>query len=510
MPESSFKDWNICHGERIRPLPEKIFTGKLLINGVRQNAKSGKMFETRSPAHGIPVGNYAEAGTEDTDLAMAAARHAFDEGPWPKMSGKDRSAILKRVAVLILERIEEIAFYESLESGKPIVQARDEIQIAADLWEYAAALARSDQGGSHNNLGENVLGLTIREPVGVVAMIMPWNFPLLIACQKLPFALAAGSCCVLKPSELTSASTVMLGDILLAADLPPGVVNILLGKGDPVGQAMISHPQTDMTSFTGSTQVGKAVLRASAERINRTSLELGGKNPQVIFPDCDWQAMTDAVVFGMCFNAGECCNSGSRALVHRDIAERFIEDVVSLACKVPLGDPLHPSVKMGAIISKQHYAKITGYVKEATEKGARVCLGGDSIRITGADGLFYPPTVLADLSADMPAVREEIFGPVLSVIPFADTEEAIRLANDSPYGLSAGVWSRDIETCMRFARQVKAGTVWVNGWMDGFAELPFGGFKTSGLGRELGHAGLHEFQETKTIQLHGPERGRWL
>ena len=503
------QQWNIQWGERVHPLPSQPFKGRLLIDGAWRDAGRGKTFQTHSPAHGTALGVYAEADEADLDLAVTAARAAFDEGPFPKMAGKGRAAILHRVGDLIAQRRDEIAMYESLESGKPVMQARDEIDIAVDLWHYAAALARTEHGSSHTNLGANTLGFVLGEPVGVVAMIMPWNFPFLIACQKLPFALAAGCCCVLKPSELTPATTVLLGEILLAAGLPNGVVNIVLGPGAPTGQALIAHPGADMTSFTGSTRVGRAVLGAAATQIKRASLELGGKNPQVILPDCDWDAMLDAVVFGMCFNAGECCNSGSRALVHQDIAERFINDVVKLAATVPIGDPLHPATKMGAIISRAHYGKIADYVDGA--KGARICLGGAGIDMDGeAKGLFYPPTVLANLNATMPVAREEIFGPVLAVLTFADMQEAIALANDCSYGLSSGIWSRDIHACMQFARQVRAGTVWINGWMDGFAELPFGGFKTSGLGRELGQEGLREFQEMKTVQVHGSGRGRWL
>ena len=505
------QQWKIQWGERVHPLPQQPFQGKLLINGDWRDAAKGKTFQTLSPAHGIVAGVYAEADEEDLNLAIMAARAAFDEGPFPKMSGKERAVILHRVGDLVAQRRDEIALHEALESGKPVMQARDEIDIAVDLWHYAAALARAEHGSSHTNLGANTLGFVLSEPVGVVAMIMPWNFPFLIACQKLPFALAAGCCCVLKPSELTPATTIILGEILLGAGLPAGAVNIVLGPGDPTGQALIAHPGADMTSFTGSTKVGRAVLNAAAPRIKRASLELGGKNPQVILPDCDWDAMLDAVVFGMCFNAGECCNSGSRALVHKDIADQFINDVVKLAATVPIGDPLHPATKMGSIISRAHYAKIANYVDGAAKEGANVCLGGDGIKMNEeTKGLFYPPTVLADLAAVMPVAREEIFGPVLAVLTFSDMQEAIALANDCAYGLSAGIWSRDIHACMRFARQARAGTVWVNGWMDGFAELPFGGFKTSGLGRELGQEGLREFQEMKTVQIHGPERGRWL
>ena len=504
--------WDIKWGDRMQELPTQVFRGKHLINHQWRDSQDGATMTRESPAHKIIVGEYAEGSAVEVDEAVRAAQTAYTQGQWRFMSGKERAKILTKTAELIETRLTEIAYYEALESGKPMAQAVDEIKIAMDLWHYAAALARTLHGDSHNNLGERTLGIVIREPIGVVGMITPWNFPFLIASQKLPFALAAGCCCVLKPSELTCATTIIMMDILLAADLPTGVVNLVLGTGEKVGKPLIAHPHTDMSSFTGSTPVGKQTASAAAANLKKVSLELGGKNPQVILPDCDWEFMIDTVVFGMCFNAGECCNSGSRALVHQDIVDRFIEDVSSLAGQVPIGDPLHPLTKMGPIISAAQQEKIDGFVQQATRDGAKVALGGSALPITAKDsqGLFYQPTLIHHIKPTMAVAQEEIFGPVLSVIPFKNNSEMLRISNECAYGLSAGIWSSDINTCINFARRVQAGTVWINGWMEGFAELPFGGMKRSGLGRELGRFGMEEFTEIKTIQIHSIRNGKWL
>ncbi|MEM9249016.1 MAG: aldehyde dehydrogenase family protein, partial [Pseudomonadota bacterium] len=362
-----------------------------------------------------------------------------------------------------------------------------------------------------NALGSDMLGMVLKEPIGVVSIITPWNFPFLIASQKLPFALAAGCTAVVKPSEMTSATTVLLGELLIEAGIPAGVVNIVLGYGDPVGATMTTHPSVDMVSFTGSTGVGKAIVAATSGTLKKVSLELGGKNPQVIFADADLDQAADAIAFGVYFNAGECCNSGSRIIVHEDVADALNEKVVALSRKVPFGDPLNPATKVGAIISPEHQAKIDGYVKDAAATGATVLLGGAPLDVVGLSGQFYQPTVVAGVTANMPIAREEVFGPVLSVLTFKTFEEAIALANGAAYGLSAGVWSENVHTCLEFARKVQAGTVWTNTWMDGYPELPFGGVKESGLGRELGPNGIDEFLETKTVQMRiGKTRAMWV
>ncbi|MEM6637194.1 MAG: aldehyde dehydrogenase family protein [Pseudomonadota bacterium] len=482
-----------------------------LIDGEWTSSSDATTFRRHSPSSGDLVSIASRGELPEVNAAISAARRAFDKRAWSETPGSERAALLNRVAGLIDARREQIALYETLESGKPISQATAEIEGAANLWRYAATLAWNIRGDSQNALGADMLGMVLKEPIGVVAMITPWNFPFLIISQKLPFALAAGCTAVIKPSEMTSATTVILGEILIEAGIPAGVVNIVLGFGDPVGSTLTTHPDVDMVSFTGSTGVGKAIVAATSRTLKKVSLELGGKNPQVIFPDADLDEAADAIVFGVYFNAGECCNSGSRIIVHEDIVEALTDRVVVLSRRVPFGDPLDPATKVGAIISTAHQEKIDGYVKAAAASGARVLLGGADIVIAGLPGHFYQPTVVTDVTAEMPIATEEVFGPVLSVLKFRTFEEAIALANGAAYGLSAGVWSGSVHTCLRFAREVQAGTVWTNSWMDGYPELPFGGVKESGLGRELGHNGIEEFLETKTVQMRiGKTRAMWV
>ncbi|MBY0396608.1 MAG: aldehyde dehydrogenase family protein, partial [Thermoleophilia bacterium] len=313
------------------------------------------------------------------------------------------------------------------------------------------------------------------------------------------------------PSELTPSTTALMGELLIEAGLPAGAVNIVLGHGQPVGAMLSSHPDVDMVSFTGSTAVGKGIVAAAAGTLKRVSLELGGKNPQVVFPDADLDGAADAIVFGVCFNAGECCNSGSRVIVHESVAKALTDKVVALSRKVPFGDPLDPATKVGAIISPRHQAKIDGYVQGAVRAGATVALGGGPLTVPGLPGQFYQPTVVTGVTPDMAIARDEVFGPVLSVLTFRDMDGAIALANAASYGLSAGVWSENVHTCLAFARAVRAGTVWTNTWMDGYAELPFGGVRESGQGRELGRYGVEEFLEVKTVQMRiGRTRSPWV
>lgn len=502
-------EWPLVQGDRVAEPPRQALRRDLLIAGQWVAAKSGERIQRISPAYGVEVGNYALAGQEDVDLAIAAARKAFDQGPWPRMKGAQRAAVLRKVADGIEARLEELALLEVLESGKPISQARGEIAAAADIWHYAASLARNLHGDSYNNLGDARLGIVLREPIGVVSMITPWNFPFLIISQKLPFALAAGCTAVVKPSELTSGTTLILAELLLEAGLPEGVANFVVGLGRDVGQRMVSHPDVDMISFTGSTRVGKAAVAASAETLKKVSMELGGKNPQIVFADADLEAALDAVVFGVYFNAGECCNSGSRLLVQDAIADEFIDAVIQRSRQVPVGDPLNERTKVGAIISEAHMATIQRYIEGAQADGAELRLGGH--RIDSDTGFYLAPTVMDRVQASMTIAREEVFGPALAVIRFKTLDEALAIANDSLYGLSAGVWSRDMDTCLTAARRIHAGTVWLNTFMDGESELPFGGYRQSGLGRELGRFATEDYTETKTLHLHlGPRTAWWL
>lgn len=487
------------------------YVGRHLIDGAWRDSADGATFERVSPSHGVVVSRSAKGGDGEAKAAVEAARAAFDSGVWSRASGKERAAVLLKVADLIEEHAERITLQEVLESGKPIVQARGEVSGAADLWRYAASLARSVHGDSHDTLGGEMVAMVLKQPIGVVSIITPWNFPFWILSQKLPFALAAGCTCVVKPSEMTPSSTVMLGELLIEAGLPAGVCNIVLGYGDPVGAQMTRHKGVDMVSFTGSTAVGKLISRTASDTLKKVALELGGKNPQVIFPDADLDDAADAVVFGVYFNVGQCCNSSSRIIVHEDIAEAFAAKIVELSKKVRFGDPLDENTQVGAIVTAEHNAKIHEYVVAAGAAGANVALGGGPLNVPGLGTQFYQPTILTDVRPDMPVAREEVFGPVLTVLTFKDMDEAIALTNDSEYGLSAGVWSRDVHTCMAFARQAEAGTVWTNTWMDGFPEVTFGGVKKSGQGREIGRQGFEEFFEAKSVVMRiGNTRARWV
>ncbi|WP_077968452.1 aldehyde dehydrogenase family protein [Ensifer adhaerens] len=496
----------------VKPKPiegHKVRAFQMLIDGKWVDSAEGRTIERVAPGHGVVVSRY-QAGTKaDAEKAIAAARRAFDEGSWPRMTASQRSLVLLRAADIIAERADELAYLDAIESGKPISQAKGELGGAADIWRYAAALARDLHGESYNTLGDGTLGVVLREAIGVVSIITPWNFPFLIVSQKLPFALAAGCTTVVKPSELTSASTLLLGEILEAAGVPAGVVNIITGTGPEVGAPMTTHPDVDMVSFTGSTGVGRLTMANAAQTLKKVSLELGGKNPQIVFPDANLDEFIDAAVFGAYFNAGECCNAGSRLILHRDIADEVTRRIAELSAKVKVGDPLDPETQVGAIITPQHLEKIAGYVSAASRDGAAVAHGGTALDL--GMGQFMAPTILSSVRPDMAVAREEVFGPVLSVLTFETTEEAIRIANAIDYGLSAGVWSRGFDTCLTIGRRVRAGTIWMNTFMDGAPELPFGGYRQSGLGRELGRHSVEDYTETKTLNMHmGPRTGWWM
>jgi acyl-CoA reductase-like NAD-dependent aldehyde dehydrogenase len=490
-------------GEILDRLP---FQGKLLIGGEWCDAGDGATFERRSPAHGHVVAVYAKAGVADAERAIRAARNAFDKGEWPRMKGAERAQVLRNAAEGILARKDELALMETLENGKPLAQSLAEIEGAADLWHYAATLARNLHGDSYNTLGDSTLGIVLREPIGVVSIITPWNFPFLIVSQKLPFALAAGCTAVVKPAEVTSATTVMLGEILIAAGVPAGAVNIVVGDGPVVGEVLVTHADVDMLSFTGSTAVGKQAVAKSAATLKKVSMELGGKNPQIVFADCDWDAAIDAVVFGIYFNAGQCCNSGSRVLVEKSIADKFAAAVVERSRLVKMGDPLEAGIQVGAITTEKQLATILRHVSAAREAGANVILGGSQVETRG---MYVEPTVVTGVTRDMAIASEEVFGPVLAILTFEGVDEAIELANATLYGLSASVWSKDFSTCLAAARRIKAGTVWINTFLEGHAELPFGGFRQSGIGRELGRFATEDYTESKTLHMHLGERSAW-
>ncbi len=492
-------------------LPASPFLARHLIDGIWLDSADRSTTDRMSPSHGVVVSRAAKGNKGEAEAAIAAARTAFDDGRWSQLSGKARASVLLRVADLIEANVDRMALLETLESGKPITQSRGEVSGAADLWRFAAALARTLHGDSHNSLGAEMLAVVLKEPIGVVSIITPWNFPFWILSQKLPFALAAGCTCVVKPSELTPSTTVMLGALLIEAGLPAGVVNIVLGHGLPVGATLASDPRVDMVTFTGSTAVGRGIAAAASGTLKKVALELGGKNPQVIFSDADLESAADAVVFGVYFNVGQCCNSGSRILVHEDIAKDFTARVVALSRKVAFGDPLDPATQVGAIVSAEHGAKIDACVAAAVRDGAQIALGGKPLQVPGLGPQFYQPTVVTHVTPDMAIARDEVFGPVLTILTFRTAQEALALVNDADYGLSAGVWSENIHTCLSFARGAQAGTVWTNTWMDGFPEVTFGGVKQSGLGREIGRHGLDEFMEIKSLVMRiGRTRAPWV
>ena len=485
----------------------RLFNYQHLIDGKSIESKSGARFERVSPAHDKTVGTYSDGAVEDVDLAIQSARRAFDSGAWPKLSGAQRARHLRKVAELIERDLEKIALIEVLESGKPISQARDEIKSSAELWYYAATLSQHSYGDAHNAIGEDYLGMVIREPIGVVGVITPWNFPFLIASQKIPFAIALGCTVVVKPSQLTSGTTVVMAELVREAGIPDGVMNVVTGKGS-VGARLAEHPDVDMITFTGSTQIGKKVMAAAAGTVKKVELELGGKNPQIVMADADLDSAVDAVVFGVYFNQGECCNSGSRIIVQDTIADEFLARVVNRSKQVKVGDPLDPDVLVGAIASDDQMQTIERYVQEGLQSGAKLELGGNKLQTNA--GRYFSPTVFAGVSENMSIAKEEIFGPVLSVLKFADLDDAVRIANSTLFGLSSGIWTSNVTAAMKFAKAVRSGTVWVNCWMDGFPEMPFGGFGESGIGRELGRQAIQEFTETKTIAIHTGTRRMWV
>lgn len=482
-------------------------TRTMLIDGASVDAIAGETFTRLSPAHDVAVTIAPNGTADDVDVAVRAARRALDGG-WRRLAGADRSALLMRVAELIERDHEALALAETLETGKPIRQSRDEVTSTAGLWAYSASLARSSHGDAHNGLGSDTFAMVVREPIGVVGMITPWNFPLLIISQKLPFALAAGNTAVIKPSESTSSTTMMLAELIREAGFPPGVVNVVTGSRR-VGQAIVEHPDVDMLSFTGSTSVGRHLAGIAGAGLKKVELELGGKNPQIVTANCDWPAAVDAAVFGGFFNVGQCCNSGSRIIVERSIATEFAEAVAARTALVPVGDPLDSATQIGSIVNDTQFEVIERYVAEGVAAGASVLTGGAPF--AGLTNRFYQPTVFGDVDPSMSIAREEIFGPVLTVLPYDSLEQAVEIANSTSFGLSAGIWSNDINEALVAARDLRAGTVWVNRWMDGYPELPFGGVGESGIGRELGHQALDEFSELKTIQLQvGPRTTRWV
>jgi acyl-CoA reductase-like NAD-dependent aldehyde dehydrogenase len=470
---------------------------KMLIGGKWAEAATSETFSRHSPGNGLEVGIYPEAGSEDVDRAVAAARSAFDAGHWAYMPAENRARILTRTAELIRQNADRIALLETLESGKVISQARAEMDWSANLWDYCAGVARTLHGDSHNNLGPNLIANVIRESIGVVSIITPWNFPLLIISQKLPFALAAGCTAVVKPSEFTPATTLILGELLLEAGLPEGVVNIVTGHGRPAGQRMLDHPGVDMISFTGSTRAGRRVAELASQSIKRVALELGGKSPNVLLDDADFPAAVKGGVAAAYANSGQTCNALTRMLVPRSRLAEVEQLARDAAESYTVGGPFADGTRLGPLISSIQRDRVRGYIEKGIEEGAVLVTGGAEAPDSLATGYFVKPTVFSNVTRDMTIAREEIFGPVLSIIPYDTEDEAVEIANDSLYGLSAAV-SGGEERAQRVARKIRAGQVRVNAGRH-FGGAPFGGYKQSGLGREHGRYGLEEFLEVKAL-----------
>lgn len=471
-------------------------------------AGGGAEIRSANPANGQTVSVLHEATEADVDRACKSAHVAFEAG-WGDSTGEQRANILLRAAAGIRANVDELAWYEMAESGKPYKQARAEIERSAMLWDYAATQARSLTGDSFGGLGEDYLALTLRAPIGVAAIVTPWNFPFLIISQKLPFALAAGCAAVVKPSEMTSATTLLLGPILKEAGLPDGVCNIVTGTGRVTGEAMLQHPLTRMISFTGSTGVGKHAMKVGAERLKKVSLELGGKNAHIVMNDADLDAALDAALHGAFLNAGQSCNQGGRLLLQKGIAKEFSHRFVEAARRIPVGDTLRDDVLMGPIINEAQYRKIIDYIETGKAEGATLALGGTYRQENG--GRYIDPTIFTDVKPEMRIALEEIFGPVCTILTFETLDEAFAIANGTEYGLSAGIWTGNTSAALKAARRLEAGTVWVNTYLDGPAELPFGGVGASGIGREVGRIGCEEFMDIKTVQLRsGGYQLRWI
>jgi len=479
------------------------------LNGQSVDAGTRDLNTRISPGHDVAVTRIPRCTAEDVDAAVASAKAAFDDRRWSGLSGADRAAVLLKTAELIRARMEEIVYWEVVESGKPISQVRGEVGGCIGMFEYASGLARSLHGDSFNNLGDGMFGIVTREPVGVVGLITPWNFPFLILCERVPYILASGCTIVAKPSEFTSSSTLILAEILSEAGLPDGVMNVVTGPGSTVGQALTEHQHVDMLSFTGSTNVGRSVVNAAGKtNFKKLGLELGGKNPQVVFADADLDDAADGVVFGICFNTGQCCVSGSRLIVERSVADKLTALIKEKMAKVRVGDPLDEATQVGAITTDAQRQTILSYIEKGQAEGADLVCGQGALDL--GMGSYIGPVVFGNVSADMSIFRDEIFGPVLTISTFDTLEEAIALANDTDYGLAASVWSKNIDTALQATRQIKAGRFWVNTTLSGGPELPLGGFKQSGWGREAGIYGVEEYTQIKSVHVEIGKRNHWV
>jgi acyl-CoA reductase-like NAD-dependent aldehyde dehydrogenase len=479
-------------------------TRRMLIDGKWVEAASGKTFTTYDPATEEPLAEVAAGEKEDVDRAVRAARRAFEGGPWRRMTPSERGRAIWKLADLIEARTEEFAQLETLDNGKPISVARvADVPLVVDHFRYYAGWATKIEGETIpvSTPGMRMLNYTLREPVGVVGQIIPWNFPLLMAAWKLGVALACGNTVVLKPAEQTPLSALRLGELLEEAGIPPGVVNIVTGFGETAGAAIAAHPDVDKVAFTGSTEVGHEIMRAAAGNLKRLSLELGGKSPNIVFADADLEAAAVGAASAIYFNHGQCCCAGSRLFIEQKAYDTVMPKLIEFSQKIKLGPGMDPSTEMGPLVSSEQFKRVNSYLDAGTKEGARVAVGGGRPKEM-KKGYFVAPTVFTDVRPDMKVIREEIFGPVVCAIPFKDPEEVARAGNDTAYGLAAAVWTRDIGKAHRMAEILKAGTVWINCYNMFDAASPFGGYKQSGFGREMGKAALELYTQIKSVWVN--------
>ena len=471
---------------------------QLFINNEWRPAASGRTSDVVNPATEEVIAQVASADREDLDAAVAAARAALD-GPWGAMSARERGRLVRKLGDRLLERADEVARLETQHNGKPISESRNiEIPAAAECFEYYGGWSDKVMGETIPVKG-NHLTYTLREPVGVVAAIVPWNFPLLLASWKVAPALACGNTVILKPASQTPLTALALGEIATEAGLPPGVLNVLTGPGSTLGQAIVEHPGIDKIAFTGDTSTGKGIMRGAAGTLKKITLELGGKSPNIILPDADIEAAIRGATIGIFYGKGEVCAAGSRLLVDRSIKAEFVDKLAARARKMTAGDPMDPRTRFGALSSKKQLETVMRYIESGKAEGATLVAGGGRADIGTGKGYFVQPTVFADVRPEMTIAREEIFGPVLAAIEFGDLDEAIARANDTSYGLAAGVWTRDIKKAHYIARKLQAGTVWINTYNVYDTAAPFGGYKQSGFGREMSAHALEHYTQIKSV-----------
>jgi len=473
---------------------------QLFIDGQWVDAESGKTFKTPNPATGETLAEVAEADKADIDKAVSAARRAF-EGKWSKMSARDRGRLLYKLSQLIEQNAAELAAVETADNGKPIKESLYvDIPQVVENFEYFAGWATKIEGETIPVPGK-MFNYTLREPLGVCGQIIPWNFPLLMAAWKLAPALAAGNTIVLKPAEQTPVGAMELARLIQEAGFPEGVVNIVPGYGETAGAALAAHPGIDKVAFTGSTEVGKMIAKAAADNLTKVSLELGGKAPNIVFADSDIEQAVAGAMMGIFYNQGQVCCAGSRLFVEESVKDQFLDKLSEKAGKITVGDPMDKSTQMGPQVSEEQLNRIKGYVDIAREEGATVVAGGQSPQLEGAfqKGYFFSPTIFSEVKNSMRVAQEEIFGPVVSVITFKDEDDLIKQANDTIYGLSAGIWTRDITRAHRFAKEIKAGVIWINTFNMFNAASPFGGYKQSGYGREMGRHALDLYTQVKSV-----------